>query len=172
MSTSVTYEPHRGSAASVNPPDSVGRRSPALGWLIALRGGLGVIFGLIALFMPIATILALVLLFSAYMIVDGAFAIYAAMRPARRRESGGFLAFQGIGRVAAGVIAFVRPPALAACYRRRGARAEDFPTRQITLIAPWPAGGAVDALCRAVAQPLSERLGNPSWSRTGRVRAR
>ena len=27
------------------------------------------------------------------------------------------------------------------------------------MVAPWPAGGAVDALCRAVAQPLSERLG-------------
>src|SRR4051794_990781 len=37
--------------------------------------------------------------------------------------------------------------------------AQDFPTRQITLIAPWPAGGAVDAICRALAQPLSERLG-------------
>ena len=37
--------------------------------------------------------------------------------------------------------------------------AQDFPTRQITLIAPWPAGGAVDAVCRALAQPLSERLG-------------
>ena len=37
--------------------------------------------------------------------------------------------------------------------------AQDYPTRQITLIAPWPAGGAVDALCRAVAQPLAERLG-------------
>jgi tripartite-type tricarboxylate transporter receptor subunit TctC len=39
------------------------------------------------------------------------------------------------------------------------AHAQDYPTRQITLIAPWPAGGAVDALCRAVAAPLSERLG-------------
>jgi tripartite-type tricarboxylate transporter receptor subunit TctC len=39
------------------------------------------------------------------------------------------------------------------------ARAQDYPTRQITLIAPWPAGGAVDAICRAVAQPLSDRLG-------------
>jgi len=38
-------------------------------------------------------------------------------------------------------------------------RAQDYPSRQITLIAPWPAGGAVDALCRAVAAPLSERLG-------------
>jgi tripartite-type tricarboxylate transporter receptor subunit TctC len=39
------------------------------------------------------------------------------------------------------------------------ARAQDYPTRQITLIAPWPAGGAIDALCRAVANPLAERLG-------------
>src|SRR5947209_6633228 len=39
------------------------------------------------------------------------------------------------------------------------ARAQDYPARQITLIAPWPAGGAVDAICRAVAQPLAERLG-------------
>jgi tripartite-type tricarboxylate transporter receptor subunit TctC len=40
-----------------------------------------------------------------------------------------------------------------------GARAQDYPTRQITLIAPWPAGGAVDALCRAVAPQLADRLG-------------
>jgi tripartite-type tricarboxylate transporter receptor subunit TctC len=39
------------------------------------------------------------------------------------------------------------------------ARAQEYPTRQITLIAPWPAGGAVDAICRAVAQPLAERFG-------------
>jgi tripartite-type tricarboxylate transporter receptor subunit TctC len=39
------------------------------------------------------------------------------------------------------------------------AQAQDYPSRQITLIAPWPAGGAVDALCRAVAPYLSDRLG-------------
>src|SRR5258708_37569733 len=39
------------------------------------------------------------------------------------------------------------------------AQAQDYPSRQITLIAPWPAGGAVDALCRAVAPHLSDRLG-------------
>src|SRR5438132_6206805 len=38
-------------------------------------------------------------------------------------------------------------------------QAQDYPARQITLIAPWPAGGAVDALCRAVAPHLSDRLG-------------
>jgi tripartite-type tricarboxylate transporter receptor subunit TctC len=37
--------------------------------------------------------------------------------------------------------------------------AQDYPNRQITIIAPWPAGGAVDAVCRAVAMPLAERLG-------------
>jgi len=39
--------------------------------------------------------------------------------------------------------------------------AQDFPTRPITLIAPWPAGGAVDALSRIVATHLGERLGKP-----------
>jgi tripartite-type tricarboxylate transporter receptor subunit TctC len=39
------------------------------------------------------------------------------------------------------------------------AQAQDYPNRQITIIAPWPAGGAVDAVCRAVAVPLAERLG-------------
>ena len=47
----------------------------------------------------------------------------------------------------------------AGLFAMSSARAQDYPTRQITLIAPWPAGGAVDALCRAVATPLSERLG-------------
>jgi tripartite-type tricarboxylate transporter receptor subunit TctC len=39
------------------------------------------------------------------------------------------------------------------------AQAQDYPTRQITLIAPWPAGGAIDTLSRMIATPLSERLG-------------
>jgi tripartite-type tricarboxylate transporter receptor subunit TctC len=41
------------------------------------------------------------------------------------------------------------------------ALAQDYPARQITLIAPWPAGGAVDALCRTLAPSLTERLGRP-----------
>jgi tripartite-type tricarboxylate transporter receptor subunit TctC len=41
----------------------------------------------------------------------------------------------------------------------RIASAQTYPVRQITLIAPWPAGGAIDALCRAIAPGLSERLG-------------
>ncbi len=40
-------------------------------WAIALRGVFAIIFGIVALLMPGATMLALVLLFAAYMLVDG-----------------------------------------------------------------------------------------------------
>lgn len=39
--------------------------------------------------------------------------------------------------------------------------AQDYPSRPVSLIAPWAAGGAIDALCRAVGPKLSERLGQP-----------
>jgi tripartite-type tricarboxylate transporter receptor subunit TctC len=39
--------------------------------------------------------------------------------------------------------------------------AEDYPSRPVVLIAPWAAGGAIDALCRAVGPKLAERLGQP-----------
>ena len=100
----------RRSAVSAILPDNLGAALARNWWLIALRGVLGVIFGVIALLMPITTILALVLLFSAYMIVDGAIAIYAAIRAARKQgESWGFLLFQGIASLAAGAIAFIWP---------------------------------------------------------------
>jgi tripartite-type tricarboxylate transporter receptor subunit TctC len=41
------------------------------------------------------------------------------------------------------------------------AQAQDYPTRQITLIAPFPAGGASDAICRLLGSRLAERLGKP-----------
>ena len=37
--------------------------------------------------------------------------------------------------------------------------AQTYPTKPITLIAPWAAGGAIDALCRAIGPKLAERLG-------------
>jgi uncharacterized membrane protein HdeD (DUF308 family) len=78
-------------------------------WLLALRGLLGVIFGLIALFMPVATILALVLLFSAYMLVDGCFALYAAVRGMVRRDSWSMPLIHGIANLAVAAIAFLWP---------------------------------------------------------------
>ena len=107
MSTTSENDRFRRSSAAV--PDSLGEALARNWWLIALRGVLGVIFGVIALVMPVATILALVLLFSAYMVVDGAIAVYAAIRAARKQEGWGFLLFQGIASLAAAAIAFMWP---------------------------------------------------------------
>ena len=41
------------------------------------------------------------------------------------------------------------------------ANADDYPSRHITLIAPWPAAGAIDTLCRELAPGLGDRLGQP-----------
>jgi tripartite-type tricarboxylate transporter receptor subunit TctC len=39
--------------------------------------------------------------------------------------------------------------------------AEDFPTRQVRLVVPYPAGGGVDAVARLVAERLSREWGHP-----------
>lgn len=40
-------------------------------------------------------------------------------------------------------------------------RADDYPSRAVTLIVPWAPGGAVDTVARVMAPKLSERLGKP-----------
>ena len=78
-------------------------------WAIALRGVFAIIFGIIALLMPGATMLALVLLFAAYLLVDGIFAIIAAVRAARSQERWGWLIFEGLVDLVTGGIAAVWP---------------------------------------------------------------
>jgi uncharacterized membrane protein HdeD (DUF308 family) len=109
MSTMAANERGRSANTAVPELDNLGAALSRSWWLITLRGVLAAIFGLIALIVPAATILALVLLFSAYMVVDGAFAIYAAIRAGRRHESWGLLLLQGLASLAAGILAFVWP---------------------------------------------------------------
>jgi uncharacterized membrane protein HdeD (DUF308 family) len=78
-------------------------------WLVALRGVAGVAFGLVALFMPGITLLALILLFSAYMLVSGAFSIVAAVRAARQRRAWGLPAVAAVVDIVTGVLAFIWP---------------------------------------------------------------
>jgi uncharacterized membrane protein HdeD (DUF308 family) len=79
-------------------------------WLFTLRGVLGIIFGLIALIFPGATILSLVIFFSAYMLVDGVFGIISAVRAIRRKEDRwGLLIFEGLLNIAVGIAAFLWP---------------------------------------------------------------
>ncbi len=46
-------------------------------------------------------------------------------------------------------------------FQAPAARAEDYPDRQITMVVPVAAGGAVDVLGRLFAQQLASRLGKP-----------
>lgn len=41
------------------------------------------------------------------------------------------------------------------------AMAQDYPTKPITLIVPWPAGGSTDISMRAIADAASKHLGQP-----------
>src|SRR5258708_16598014 len=47
-------------------------------------------------------------------------------------------------------IAFIQSPS---------ARADDYPSRPVTLIVPWAPAGAVDTVARIIAPKMSERLG-------------
>jgi uncharacterized membrane protein HdeD (DUF308 family) len=78
-------------------------------WAIALRGVFAIIFGIIALVMPGAALLAFVLLFAAYMLVDGVLAIVAGVRAAQRHERWGWLIFEGVLDLIAGGIAVIWP---------------------------------------------------------------
>jgi uncharacterized membrane protein HdeD (DUF308 family) len=78
-------------------------------WAFAIRGVLGIIFGLIAIFQPGVTMLSLVLVFSAYAFADGVFAIIASVRAARQHDKWGLLVFEGIVNIFAAIIAFLWP---------------------------------------------------------------
>jgi uncharacterized membrane protein HdeD (DUF308 family) len=78
-------------------------------WAIALRGVLAIGFGLVTFILPGATMLSLVLFFAAYALVDGVFALIAAVRSARSHERWGLLVLEGIVDIVAGVIAIAWP---------------------------------------------------------------
>jgi uncharacterized membrane protein HdeD (DUF308 family) len=87
-------------------------RSAALAqnwWLVALRGILGIIFGIIAIVWPQITLLALVLLFAAYMLIDGILAIVSAVREARRGQRWVLVVIEGLLRIAVAALAVIWP---------------------------------------------------------------
>jgi uncharacterized membrane protein HdeD (DUF308 family) len=78
-------------------------------WVIAARGVLGLVIGLIAFLFPGPTLLSLVGLFALYLIIDGGFAIAAAVRAGTAGKRWGFLTFEGIVGIVAGIIAAAMP---------------------------------------------------------------
>jgi uncharacterized membrane protein HdeD (DUF308 family) len=78
-------------------------------WAVGLRGILGIVFGLICLLTPGVALGAFVILFAAYMFVDGGFAIASAWKAARSGERWGLLILEGLVDIAAGLIAVILP---------------------------------------------------------------
>ena len=78
-------------------------------WAMGLRGILGIVFGLICLLTPGLAVEVFVILFAAYMLVDGVFAIAAGIKAARNGERWGLLILEGIVDLAAGLVAVLWP---------------------------------------------------------------
>src|SRR5215217_7417001 len=87
-------------------------------WALALRGVAAILLGIFAFAWPGITLFVLVLFFGAYMLVDGIFAIVAAVRAAGEEDRWWLLLIEGILGVLAGLVAFFWPglTALALLY--------------------------------------------------------
>ena len=80
-------------------------------WAAAIRGVVAILLGSFAVLLPAATLIALVMIFAAYSLVDGVFAIVLAIRGARKHERWGWLAFNGVVSIAAATLAIIFPAA-------------------------------------------------------------
>jgi uncharacterized membrane protein HdeD (DUF308 family) len=78
-------------------------------WALALRGAFAVLFGIIAILWPGITAVALALLFGAYALVDGVFALIAALRAATHHGRSGGLLLEGVLDLIIAAICFIWP---------------------------------------------------------------
>jgi uncharacterized membrane protein HdeD (DUF308 family) len=78
-------------------------------WLVALRGVVALIFGVLTIFRPGVTLAALILLFGAYAIVNGIFTVVVAIAHHRGEPHWVSLLVSGVLSVALGIVAFVMP---------------------------------------------------------------
>lgn len=78
-------------------------------WTLVIRGAAAVLFGVLTFVAPALSLVALVLLWGAYAVVDGVFNLIAALRGARAGQRWGWLLFEGIVSVAAGAVTFFWP---------------------------------------------------------------
>lgn len=78
-------------------------------WSLVLRGLAAIAFGVLAFAWPQITLTALVFLWGAYALVDGAFAIAAGVKSYGENKRWWVLLLEGILGVAAGLVAFLVP---------------------------------------------------------------
>ena len=78
-------------------------------WLILLRGICAIIFGVLTFIWPAASLVTLVLLYGAYALVDGIFALGAAFMGGGGAAPRWWLAIVGLLGIAAGIATFLWP---------------------------------------------------------------
>src|SRR5579884_4368277 len=77
-------------------------------WALIIRGIVAILFGLAALLWPGLTVIVLVSLFGAFALIDGIFAVVAAIG-ARGRGNWGWLLIGGIIGILIGIVTFFWP---------------------------------------------------------------
>ena len=78
-------------------------------WAILVRGVAAIVFGVLAFVLPGVTLAVMVLLFGAYAMVDGIFALVAAARGRAAGQPWWALVIEGILSIAAGIVTFAWP---------------------------------------------------------------
>ena len=80
-------------------------------WLLALRGLVAVLFGVLAFMWPGATLITLVWLFGAFALVNGILSLVLAAKTPKGYPKVGSLILGGLLGILAGLLAFVMPAA-------------------------------------------------------------
>jgi uncharacterized membrane protein HdeD (DUF308 family) len=80
-------------------------------WAVALRGVLAILFGVLAFFWPFIFLDVVVYLFAAYVLIDGAVALFAAMTGRGQAGPRWLLLLEGLVGVAFGVLTLAWPVA-------------------------------------------------------------
>src|SRR6266446_729994 len=78
-------------------------------WTLTIRGVMAILFGIFTFFWPGVTLTVLALLFGGYALVDGIFAIVAAIRGGRGEERWWMLLLEGIVGLGAAAVTFLWP---------------------------------------------------------------
>jgi uncharacterized membrane protein HdeD (DUF308 family) len=105
--------------------------------MLVVRGLFAVLFGILAVFWPGITLLALVTLWGAYALVDGVFAVALAVRAGRAGRRWGWLLFEGLVGIGAAAVTFISPGITALAL--------------LTLIAVWAVVTGVAEIAAAIA---------------------
>ena len=78
-------------------------------WMLVVRGIAAMAFGVLAIAWPNSSLLALVLVWSAYALIDGVISVALAVRAGRARRRWGWLLFDGLVGIAAAVLTVLWP---------------------------------------------------------------